>query len=59
MAKDEFRSVKDAQAVWEHKAYAQKIKCKDCGITIPYGEQDTFYSSGRCVRCEAKFNDDE
>ena len=59
MAKDEFRRVKDAQDGWEHKAYTQNIKCEDCGITIPYGERDTYYSSRRCVRCEAKFNDDE
>ena len=51
--------LEEAEAAWDRKAQAEKLKCGKCAQRIPYGDREVFFRTGMCGYCahqEAKEN---
>ncbi len=43
------------EAAWERKAEYKDWRCQTCGEIPPFEERETFFETGSCAHCEARY----
>ena len=49
----------EKEEAWKAKAKFEKLKCSECSITVPYGDREIFYETGKCAYCNHLLNKDD